>query len=128
MPSASQRPARSYSTSTDAADPIIRYPRAASASRWAAQARATASSTSCQPSSSRPAKTSTEPSVTAVSSSVSSSPVSSLSAPLPLGDGLLEAAVQNVGGGHRRPQLAAFALGAGHPVQAVQRRLQPSHP
>ena len=58
--------ARPYSTSTDADDPIMRYPRAASASCAAAAGRAMASSISPQPSSIRPVKTNTEPSVAAM--------------------------------------------------------------
>ena len=82
MPSGSQRSARSYSTSADADDPIIRYPRAASASCWPPVARAIASSSSRQPSSIRPAKTSTEPSVAAVLRAAFSSPSRWLSARL----------------------------------------------
>ncbi len=41
-----------------------------------------------------------------------------------MGDGLVEAAVQHVGGSHRGAQPRPLATGAVHPFQAVQRRLQ----
>ena len=74
-PSVSQRSARSYSASSDADDPTMRYPRAASASWHVSPASAIASSSSCQPSSIRPAKTSTDPSVVAAFRAASPSPI-----------------------------------------------------
>jgi len=43
-------------------------------------------------------------------------------------DGLVEPPVEHVGGGHGGVQPSPLAAGAGHLVQAVQRRLQQAHP
>jgi hypothetical protein len=64
MPSRRYRSARSYSTSTDAHEPIIRYARAASASNRFSRELAMPSSSNAQPSAIRPEKTKHTPSVT----------------------------------------------------------------
>ena len=45
-------------------------------------------------------------------------------AAFPVGDSLVEAATQHVGGGHRGTKPGTLAIRARHAVQAVQRRLQ----
>ena len=48
-------------------------------------------------------------------------------AELPVGDGLVEAVIQQVGSGHRGVQPGPLTIRAVQPVQVVQRRLQRAH-